>query len=64
MKESDIKYTVALVGSGGLRADIEIGNVSMTDLLTTQPFGNTIDYFVAPVKVRIITTDLRLNISS
>merc|ERR1712156_475874 len=28
-----------------------IGNVSMTDLLTTQPFGNTIDYFVAPVKV-------------
>ena len=56
MKESDIKYTVALVGSGGLRADIEIGNISMTDLLTTQPFGNTIDYFVAPVKVRTITT--------
>lgn len=31
------------MNSGGIRGSFEIGNISMADLLTVMPFGNTID---------------------
>ncbi|KAL5019670.1 hypothetical protein ScPMuIL_002562 [Solemya velum] len=35
--------SVSLVNSGGIRAPIEKGNVTMEDVLTVMPFGNYID---------------------
>ncbi|CAG9862150.1 unnamed protein product [Phyllotreta striolata] len=35
---------IGLINAGGLRSPIEKGNISYSDLLTAQPFGNTIDF--------------------
>jgi 5'-nucleotidase/UDP-sugar diphosphatase len=33
---------IGVMNSGGVRADIEVGDISYKDVLTVQPFGNTI----------------------
>ncbi|XP_057652348.1 apyrase-like isoform X1 [Diorhabda carinulata] len=35
---------LAITNAGSLRADISAGNITFSDLMTAQPFGNTIDY--------------------
>ncbi|XP_050297188.1 apyrase [Anthonomus grandis grandis] len=37
---------IAIINAGGLRTDIEIGNITYNDLVTAQPFSNTVDYGV------------------
>jgi len=51
MKRRDIKYNVALINSGSLRANYEAGKITVLDMKTVQPFENTIDYCVAPMRV-------------
>ena len=51
MKGRDIKYNVALINSGSLRANYEAGKITVLDMKTVQPFENTIDYCVAPMRV-------------
>lgn len=38
------KANFAIINSGGVRASIEAGKISYKDILTVQPFGNTITY--------------------
>ena len=35
--------SLAFINSGGLRGDLEIGNITMYDVLTVLPFKNSID---------------------
>ncbi|CAG9765346.1 unnamed protein product [Ceutorhynchus assimilis] len=35
---------IAIVNAGGLRTDIEIGNITYSDMIVAQPFANTVDY--------------------
>jgi len=44
-------FTVSIFNSGGLRASIEVGNVTVSDIMTLLPFGSSHDSFVAPMKV-------------
>ena len=39
---------LALINSGGIRAAIDAGNVTLEDLLTTFPFSNTFDVVTLP----------------
>ncbi|MCL2918721.1 bifunctional UDP-sugar hydrolase/5'-nucleotidase UshA [Shewanella litorisediminis] len=43
MAQSDkVKADVGVMNSGGVRASIEAGDISYRDVLTVQPFGNTV----------------------
>ncbi|CAH1112590.1 unnamed protein product [Psylliodes chrysocephalus] len=35
---------IALMNAGGLRTNIEVGNITFMDMVTAQPFGNTVDF--------------------
>lgn len=39
---SKVSADIGVMNSGGVRADIEAGDISYKDVLTVQPFGNTI----------------------
>ena len=36
-------FSLGLCNSGGIRAAIQVGNVTLEDLMTTFPFSNTFD---------------------
>ncbi|KAF7284751.1 hypothetical protein GWI33_021620 [Rhynchophorus ferrugineus] len=38
------KAAIAFINAGGLRDSIEIGNITYSDVLTAQPFSNTVDF--------------------
>ncbi|KAL1492215.1 hypothetical protein ABEB36_012697 [Hypothenemus hampei] len=42
--DSWTRAAIGIINPGGLRTDIEIGNITYGDLLTSQPFANTVDY--------------------
>jgi len=42
---ADLGVTIAIANSGGLRASIEAGDVTMGDVLTVLPFQNTLSTF-------------------
>ena len=44
-KVADLGVTIAIANSGGLRASIEAGDVTMGDVLTVLPFQNTLSTF-------------------
>ncbi|XP_066156466.1 apyrase [Euwallacea fornicatus] len=35
---------IAIINAGGLRTDIEIGNITYGDMVNSQPFSNTVDF--------------------
>ncbi|CAG9765345.1 unnamed protein product [Ceutorhynchus assimilis] len=35
---------IAFMNSGGIRTDIQVGNITYSDLILAQPFANTVDY--------------------
>ena len=63
MKRRDIKYNVALINSGSLRANYEAGKITVLDMKTVQPFENTIDYCVAPMRVSHVNSYCQVNLN-